>query len=366
MGFLRFHLESDLCKRRGERRLPARRPRHLRARAVEPDRVEHGQRAGGHVGRRRAAHLRVALLEFVQQVVPAVARHDVEQQQAAARHAGLGAGRRAGQRHDHVGGGHQLGDPVGEAERHDGGPGSGQRAELLFDPGVASRDRQHVDAGGGQPGRRPRQRGESPAAVDEQHAASVRGDAERLPGIPLARRVVEGRPDRRRDQRDRRPGAEPADRRGRGRGADQEQVGALVHPHLVRGDVRAVHDRLEVRRSRRSRRRPGRLERGGGERPGREDAQHQVRGRPVQLGAQRRDHAAGGGVLGEPRDPAPGAQLREMQPVVEAGHGHQPVEYPLPGPAGRRAEQRHAVGGADPPAGALEHITETAHGHLVA
>jgi hypothetical protein len=248
MGFLRFHLESDLRERRGERRFPARRPRHLGARAVQPDRVEHRQRARGHVRRRRAAHLRVALLEFVQQVVPAVPRHHVEQQQAAARHAGLGAGRRAGQRHNHVGGGHQLGNPVGEAERHDGGPGSGQRAKPPFDLGVAPRDRQHVDAGGGQPGRRPGQRGESPAAVDEQHAASVRGDAECVAGMLLARCLVEGGPDRRRDERDRRPGAEPADRRGRRRGADQEQVGALVHPHLVRGDVRAVHDRPEIRR----------------------------------------------------------------------------------------------------------------------
>jgi hypothetical protein len=365
MGFLRFHLESDLLKRRGERRLPARRPRHLRASAVEPVRVEHRQRARGHVGCRRAAHLRVALLEFVQQVVPAVPRHDVEQQQPTPHHAGLGAGRRAGQRDDHVGGGHQLGDPVGEAERQDAGPGGGQLAELPLDLGVASRDRQHVHAGGRQPGRRPGQRRESPAAVDQQHAACVRGEAERRPGVPLAGRLVEGRPDRRRHERDRRPGAEPADRRGRGRGADQEQVGALVHPHLVRGDVRAVHHRLEVR-CRRPGRRLGRLQRGRGERPGREDAQHQVDGRAVQLGAQRRDHAAGGGALGEPGDPAPGAQLREMQPVVHAGDGHQPVEHPLPGPAGRGAEQRHAVAGTDPPARALQHIPETAHGHFVA
>jgi hypothetical protein len=366
IGFLRFHLESDLLKRRGERRLPARRPRYLRARAVEPVRIEHRQRARGHVGCRRAAHLRVALLEFVQQVVPAVPRHDVEQQQPAAHHAGLGAGRRAGQRDDQVGGGHQLGDPVGEAERPDRGPGGGQLTELPFDPGVAARDRQHVHAGGGQPRRRPGQRGESPAAVDEQHAAAVPREAEGLPGVLLAGRLVKSRADRGRDERDRRPGPEPADRRGRGRGADQEQVGALVHPHLVRGDVRAVHHRLEVRRRQRPRRRRGRLERGRGERPGREDAQHQVGGCAVQLRAQRGDHATRGGALGDTGDPAPGAQLREVQPVVHAGDGHQPVEHPLPGPAGRGAEQRHAVAGADPPAGALEHIAETAHGHFVA
>jgi hypothetical protein len=295
-----------------------------------------------------------------------VPRHDVEQQQPAAHHSRLGAGRRAGQRDDQVRGRHQLGDPVGEAERDDGRPGGGQLAELPLDPGVASRDRQHVHAGGGQPGRRPGQRGESPAAVDEQHAACVRREAERLPGVLSAGRLVERRPDRRRDEGDRRPRTEPADRRGRGRGADQEQVGALMHPHLVRGDVRAVHHRLEVWRRRCPRRRLGRLQRGRGERPGREGAQHQVDGRAVQLGAQRRDRATRGGALGDTDDPAPGTQLSEMQPVVHAGHGHQPVEHSLPGPPGRGAEQRHAVGGPDPPAGTLEYVAETAHGHFVA
>jgi len=50
------------------------------------------------------------------QVVPAVPRHDVEQQQRAADRPRLRA-RVAGAGDDEVGGGHQVRDPVGEAER---------------------------------------------------------------------------------------------------------------------------------------------------------------------------------------------------------------------------------------------------------
>jgi hypothetical protein len=32
-----------------------------------------------------------------------------------------------------------------------------------------------------------------------------------------------------------------------------------------------------------------------------------------------------------------------VQAVVDAGHGHQPVEYSLPGPGRAVAEQGHAV-----------------------
>jgi hypothetical protein len=39
-----------------------------------------------------------------------------------------------------------------------------------------------------------------------------------------------------------------------------------------------------------------------------------------------------------------------VQPVVDAGHRHQPVEYPQSSPAPGVAEQRHAVPGANSPA----------------
>jgi hypothetical protein len=50
------------------------------------------------------------------QVVPAVALHDIEQQQRTADRARLRA-RVAGAGNDEVGSGHEVGDPVGVAER---------------------------------------------------------------------------------------------------------------------------------------------------------------------------------------------------------------------------------------------------------
>jgi hypothetical protein len=186
----------------------------------------------------------------MQQVVPAVPGHDVEQQQPAAYHARLGAGRRTRQRDDDVGRGHQLWYPVGEAERPERGPAGGKLAELPLDARVPAGDREHVRARVGEGSRRGWQRGEAPAAVDKERAPGGLRDAEPLPGGRQARRVVEGGPHRRRDRRDRCPGKEPAHRRGRGGRADEEQVGALVHPQLVRGDVRAVDDGTEPRPSR--------------------------------------------------------------------------------------------------------------------
>ncbi len=172
--------------------------------------------------------------------------HDVKQQQPAAHHSRLGAGRRAGQGDDHVGRGHQRRHLVGEAERPEQGTGSGQPAELALGARVPAGDREDVHAGVGEGGRRRRQRREAPAAVDQQRAARRLRNAEPAPGRRLARRVVESGPHRRGNQRDRRPGQEPPHRRGRGGRADEEQVGALVHPQLVRGDVRAVDDRAEL------------------------------------------------------------------------------------------------------------------------
>jgi hypothetical protein len=279
----------------------------------------------------------------MQQVVPAVPGHDVEQQQPAAHHARLGAGRRARQRDDDVGRGHQFWYLAGEAERPEHGPGSGKLVELAFGARIAAGDREDVHARVGEGGRGGRQRCEAPAAVDEERAPCGLRDPEPLPGRRLARGVVEGGPDRRRDQRDRCPGQEPPHRRGRGRRADEEQVGALVHPQLVRGDVRAVDDRAELRR------RwpafpawlPSQLR--GGERPGGEDAQHQVDRVTVELGAQPGHRGPRGKALGERGDSSPGAELREVQAVVDTGHRHQPVEYPLSGPARAVAEQGHAV-----------------------
>ena len=279
----------------------------------------------------------------MQQVVPAVPGHDVEQQQPAAHHARLGAGRRARQRDDDVGRGHQCRYLVGEAERPEHGPGSGKLVELALDARVAAGDREDVHARAGEGSRRGWQRCEAPAAVDEERAPGGLRDAEPLPGRRLARAVVEGGPDRGRDHRDRRPGQEPPHRRGRGGRADEEQVGALVHPQLVRGDVRAVDDRAELRRSLPAFPAwlPSQLR--GGERPGGEDAQHQVDRVAVELGAQPGHRRPRRKTLGEPGGSSPGAELREVQAVVDTGYRHQPVEYPLPGPARAVPEQGHAV-----------------------
>ena len=279
----------------------------------------------------------------MQQVVPAVPGHDVKQQQPAAHDASLGAGRRARERDDYVRRGHQFWYLAGEAERPQGGPGGGQLAELALDARVPAGDREDVHARVGEGSRRGWQRCEAPAAVDEERAPRVLWDAEQLPGRRLARCAVEGGPHRRRDHRDRCPGQEPPHRCGRGRRADEEQVGALVYPQLVRGDVRAVDDRAELRCHLAAfpARLPSQLR--GGERAGGEDAEHQVGRVTAELGTQPRHGGPRRQPLGEPGDPSPGAELREVQAVVDAGHRHQPVEHPLPGPGPAVAEQGHAV-----------------------
>ena len=269
--------------------------------------------------------------------------HDVEQQQPTAHHARLGAGRRARQRDDDVGRGHQPRYLVGEAERPQQGPAGGKRAELALDARVPAGDREHVDARVGEGGRRGGQRREAPAAVDEECAPRALRDAEPLPGRRPARRVVKRGPHRRRDDRDGCPGQEPAHGRGRGGRADEEQVGARVHPQLVRGDVRAVDDRAELRPSWPAVLAALPAQLGGGERAGGEDAQHQVGRLTVELGAQPGHRLPGGKTLGDRRYSPAGAELREVQAVVDAWHRHQPVEYPLPGPARPVAEQGHAV-----------------------
>ena len=269
--------------------------------------------------------------------------HDVEQQQPTAHYARLGAGRRARQRDDDVGRGHQPRYLVGEAERPQQGPAGGKGAELALDARVPAGDREHVDARVGEGGRRGGQRREAPAAVDEECAPRALRDAEPLPGRRPARRVVKRGPHRRRDDRDGCPGQEPAHGRGRGGRADEEQVGALVYPQLVRGDVRAVDDRAELRRSLAAFFPHLQAQFRRGERAAGENAEHQVGRVTVELGPQPRDRGARRQPLGEPGDTSPGAELREVQAVVDAGHRHQPVEHPLPGPAGAVTEQRHAV-----------------------
>ena len=315
----------------------------MEAGAVQPGTVEHRRGARRDVGRRRAACLRAALFKLMQQVVPAVPGHDVEQQHPAAHHARFGAGGRARQRDDDVGRGHQPRYLVGEAERPEHGPGGGKLAELALDARVPAGDRENVHTRVSEGSPRGGQRCEAPAAVDQERAPRGLRDAEPLPGHRLARRVVEGGPHGRRDRRDRCPGEEPPHRRGRGRRADEEQVGALVHPQLVRGDVRAVDDRAELWRPRPAilAKLPSQFR--GGERAGGEHAQHQVGRVTVEFGAQPGHRGPRRKTLGEPGDSSPGAELREVQAVVDTGHRHQPVEYPLSGPGSAVAEQGHAV-----------------------
>src|SRR3984957_2518653 len=131
--------------------LPARNPAGKRADGV----VTQGEHAGGHPAGGGHAGAGVPQFEFMLQVVPPMAGHHVKQQQVTPHHPGLAARHRPGQRHDHVGGGHQLGDPVGEAERSDPGPAGGQLAQPPLDPAIPARHRQHVHAGVGQPGHGP-------------------------------------------------------------------------------------------------------------------------------------------------------------------------------------------------------------------
>ena len=83
--------------------------------------VTQGQYAGSNSAGRGYAHVGPAQLEFVQQVVPPVTWHDVKKKKIAPDYPCLAARVGSGQGHDHIGGGHQLRDPVGETERRDPG-----------------------------------------------------------------------------------------------------------------------------------------------------------------------------------------------------------------------------------------------------
>ena len=88
----------------------------------------------------------LAKLQFVQQVVPPVTWHDIQEQETAAHHPDLSAGVRAGQGDNHVRGGHQLGYPVSESERGNKVCPGGQLAQPTLDRSVAASYGQHVHA----------------------------------------------------------------------------------------------------------------------------------------------------------------------------------------------------------------------------
>jgi hypothetical protein len=83
---------------------------------------------------------------------PAVTGHHVEEEELAADDPCLAAGRGSGQGHYHVRGRHQLGDPVGEAERRDLKAAAGQLPEPSLDGPLAPGHGQHVHAGIGEGG----------------------------------------------------------------------------------------------------------------------------------------------------------------------------------------------------------------------
>jgi hypothetical protein len=315
------NVQADPCQRRRVRRLPARR---VVAGVRTGHGLQHGERARRDVRGPRPACARAALLQLVQQVVPAVPRHHVEQEQRPAHDARLAAGRRARQRDDEVCGGHQGWHRFGEAERGQQRAVPGRLAQVSLQAPVAPGDREHAHSGVRQRGRGTRDRRQAPAAVDQQGAAGVGGDLQLLPGLGLGRRVVEGAADRRRDDGDRRAGPEPADRGSGGRRGDQEQVGALVDPQPVRGDIGTVDDG--------ARGRPGRgtggaaphsaarqrcvLQPGGRPGTGREHTDHDVGGLAVQFGPQRPDGPGRGGGVHRARQRAARPQVREVQAVV--------------------------------------------------
>ncbi len=142
-------------------------------------------------------HARVAELELVLQVVAAVPLDHVEQQQRPADGPGLGAGV-AGAGDDQVAGGHQLGYPVGEAERADPRLAVRHRPQPALEPGVAARRppararrRRRAPRPPRRPGRGPRRR------VISSTQRSRRRHAELARARAAGRRVVERRPARR-------------------------------------------------------------------------------------------------------------------------------------------------------------------------
>jgi hypothetical protein len=338
------------------RRFPAR-----RWRALSPgvgDVLQHGQRAGGDPRGAWPAHLRPAEVQFVLQVVPAVAGHDVEKQQRAADDPGFGAGRRAGQGDDQIRRRHQRGNLVGEAERPDPRRCPGQFADPAFHRPVTSRHGEYVHPGSGQPGHAAGQRAEAPATVDQQHARVLGGDTQIQPGLLLRRSVVERRPHRWRHDPDRRPGQVAADGRGGRRGGDQEQVSALGHPEPVHGHVGAQHHG-----------RPGGrlgLERCCRRRPGGEHAEHQVGRFPRQIHPQRRDQPGPGATVHQLGQPAPGPQVREVQPVVDPGRRDETAEHAVGHPGAPAAQQGHAVQIPGLPPGLMQQAGAAARHHLVA
>ena len=168
-----LQLQADLAQGGHEGGFPARRrtsrepggwasSRRARTLAVTP--------AGS-----RYAHVGGAHFQFVQQVVPPVTGHDVKQKQASADDARLAAGRGTRQGKDHVGSRHQLGHPVGEAERPDSRRRAGQLSQPPLDRTLTPGYCKHVHASVGQRGDALHQRTEPPAAVDDQHGSPPTG-----------------------------------------------------------------------------------------------------------------------------------------------------------------------------------------------
>ena len=209
------------------------------------DPVQRGQRVAHHVGGPGRGHAGVAELQLVLEVVPAVALHHVEQQQRAADRPRLGAGV-PGAGDDQVGRGHQLRDPLGEAEHVQprAGGAAAARSRLSRRWRCAPRPRA--------PERPPRPAAaaasasgpEAPGARHQQHAAVVaraaRGSARACARV---RRVVEApAAPASASPATRAPGLEAAHRGRLGRrGGDQVRSTMRVHPEPVRGDIAAEH-----------------------------------------------------------------------------------------------------------------------------
>ncbi len=135
------------------------------------------------------------LLQLVLQVVAAVARHYVQEQQAAPDDACLAAGRGSRQGYHNIGGGHQLRHPVGEAERYYPRVRPGQFPQSAFHCPLTPCHGEHLYPGVGKRRHALHQRAESPAAVDHQDRRVRQRHAQGRPGLILNRGSVEGRTD---------------------------------------------------------------------------------------------------------------------------------------------------------------------------
>jgi hypothetical protein len=247
------------------------------------------------------------------QVVAAVSRHDVQEQQLPPDSAGLAARRGSWQRNDHVGSRHQLGHAVSEAKWPDPGRPASQVSQPTFDTMLAPRYREHVHAGLGQRGGTLHQGTETPTAVNHQHARLARRHTQRRPGRCLGGRGVESGTHRRRYDGHRSSREEAPDRRFRHRRSDQEQIGPFGDPEPVQGHVSAQDDGppvwclwLEPR-----------CRRGAGG----EHAEHQVSRRPLQICLEGRHEPGGGAPVHEVRQAASGPQVGEVESVVNTGNG---------------------------------------------